>query len=197
MPDATPFAAPAEAPAPRPAYLLASFGQRLRAHAIDSAILLVPTLGVWALLIPALIRAAGDDQALEEEFDTWSPDNAGEPEVGRLMFWMFLISAAIWLSYVVLRVVYECLFLARTAGQTPGRRAVGIRVMRADGQPVTFWWSVFRTLVVRELLFGAGALLSGGLLWFAQYLWPLWDDQRRALHDMVARSRVVQDAESA
>ena len=28
--------------------------------------------------------------------------------------------------------------------------------------------------------------------WFLNYFWPLWDDQNRALHDMVVSTHVVQ-----
>lgn len=181
--------------APRPVYLLASFGQRLQARVVDTLILLVPTFALWAVLLPPLVRRASDDEQLSREIDSWDPDT-GEGPIGRALFWLLVFFVVTWLSFTVLRAIYEAVFEARTAGQTPGRRSAGIRVMRVDGARVGFWWALYRTLVIRDLLFGIGALLSGGLLWLLQYLWPLWDPQRRALHDVVARSRVVQDAES-
>jgi uncharacterized RDD family membrane protein YckC len=27
--------------------------------------------------------------------------------------------------------------------------------------------------------------------WFLNYLWPTWDEQHRALHDLAAQTRVV------
>lgn len=179
---------------PRPVYLLASFGQRLRARAIDTLILLVPTFGVWAILLPPLVEDVTNDQQLSDEIDAWDPET-GEGPIGRLVFWLVIFSLVLWASVTVLRAIYESAFEGRTAGQTPGRRAVGIRVMRVDGARVGFWWALYRTLVIRDGLFGIGAILTGGTLWMLQYLWPLWDPQRRALHDVVARSRVVQDAE--
>ncbi|MBJ7472662.1 MAG: RDD family protein [Solirubrobacteraceae bacterium] len=186
---------PAAAPA-RPVYLLASFGQRVRAHVIDTLIVLVPTFGLWALLLPPLVQLVGDDQRLQDDIDAWDVET-GEGPIGRILFWMLVFSWVIWGAFVVVRGVYEAVFQARTAGQTPGRRAVGIRVMRADGRPVRFWWALYRALLVREVLFGFASLITGGLAWLVQYLWPLWDQQRRTLHDVVARSRVVQDAEEA
>lgn len=184
---------PAGAP-PRPVYLLASFGQRLRARAIDSLILLVPMLGVWAVVLPPLVRDLTDDQQLIDEIEAYDPET-GEGPLGRLVYWIVVFTLVLWLTVTLVRAIYESVFEGRTAGQTPGRRAVGIRVMRVDGQPFGFWWALYRTLIIRDGLFGIGAIVTGGMLWFLQYLWPLWDPQRRALHDLVARSRVVQDAE--
>lgn len=198
MADATsspPEAQPA-AELPRPVYLLASFDQRLRARVIDGLIILIPVLGIWAVLLPPMVRGVVNDDRLADEIDALDPET-GEGPMGRLVYWTVAFLIVLWLTVAIVRGIYESAFEGRTAGQTPGRRAVGIRVMRVDGEPYGFWWALYRTLLIRELLFGIGAILSGGLLWVVQYLWPLWDPQRRALHDVVARSRVVQDAEEA
>ncbi len=196
MTDATPPLSVQQPAAelPRPVYLLASFGQRLQARAIDTLILLVPTFAVWAVLLPPLVHDVTNDQRLADEIDAWDPET-GEGPIGRLVYWLIIFTLVLWLSLTLIRAVYEAAFEGRTAGQTPGRRAVGIRVMRVDGQPYGFWWALYRTLVIRDGLFGLLAIVSGGTTWLLQYLWPLWDAQRRALHDVVARSRVVQDAE--
>lgn len=182
-------------PSDRPVYLLASWGRRLQAYAIDGLILFVPLLGLWAVVLPPLVRRAGDDPALQDELDVWIYSDDPDPPVVHFLLWILAIVAAAVACYWVLMAIYSGVFLSRTAGQTPGRRAAGIRVMRADGRPVGFWWAIYRTVLVREILFGIGSLLSGGLVTLLQYGWPLWDDERRALHDMVARSRVVQDAD--
>lgn len=180
---------------PRPTYLLAGWGQRLGAYLIDLGILMIPLLGAWALLVPGLIERAGNDPRLEAEFDAMLEAEGTDFSLGRLLYWVVVVTLTMTVAWWVLVGLYNAVFMSRTAGQTPGRRMVGIRVMRVDGRPVGFWWALYRTLVVREGLFGIGSLLSGGLLFLAQYLWPLWDPQRRALHDVLARSRVVQDAE--
>ncbi len=33
--------------------------------------------------------------------------------------------------------------------------------------------------------------ITFGILTLVDYLWPLWDDQNRAIHDMIAETRVV------
>ena len=41
------------------------------------------------------------------------------------------------------------------------------------------------------LFAGLGGSITFGLLWLLDCLWPLWDDENRALHDMIVNSRVV------
>jgi uncharacterized RDD family membrane protein YckC len=76
-------------------------------------------------------------------------------------------------------------------GQTIGKQLVGIRVVREDGRPISFGWALLREFVVKGVLFGA---LGSFLLYIPillDYLWPLWDDGRQALHDKVVSTRVV------
>jgi len=94
----------------------------------------------------------------------------------------------------VISLLYAPVWMARTNGRTLGRQLISIRVVRADGRPTDFWWSALRESVLKTLVFGG--LASGatfGLAWLADVLWPLWDDQNRALHDIIVDSRVVRD----
>jgi uncharacterized RDD family membrane protein YckC len=65
---------------------------------------------------------------------------------------------------------------------------VEIRVVRADGAPVTFGLGLLREFVVKQLF---GIALTGGLFWLVDALWPLFDDQDRAVHDIIAETHVV------
>ena len=47
-----------------------------------------------------------------------------------------------------------------------------------------FWWSLLREWPVKSLL---------NLLLVLDQLWPLWDRENRAIHDMIVGSRVVAD----
>jgi uncharacterized RDD family membrane protein YckC len=69
--------------------------------------------------------------------------------------------------------------------------AVGIRVVRAKGQPITFGFAVVREIVVKGLLVGIAGNVTFGLAALVDVLWPLWDEQNRALHDMVVDTRTV------
>src|SRR4051812_11221382 len=68
-------------------------------------------------------------------------------------------------------------------GQTLGKQAAGIRVVRDDGAPVTL-----RTALERDVLYKG---LLGPLTLGLDYLWPLGDRERRALHDVAAGTHVV------
>jgi uncharacterized RDD family membrane protein YckC len=89
--------------------------------------------------------------------------------------------------------LYAPLMMARTNGRTLGRMAVGIRVVRASGEPMTFGWAMLREVAVKALLFGVAGSITFGLANLADVLWPLWDDENRALHDFVVDTRTVVD----
>jgi len=75
-------------------------------------------------------------------------------------------------------------------GQTWGKQIVGIRVVRDRGEPFDVGWALLRQILVKWLLFwvfGSSFLIP----WVLNYLWPLWDDSDRALHDMIVTTHVV------
>ncbi len=91
--------------------------------------------------------------------------------------------------YYVAVFIYAPLTMMRSGehnGQTLGRQATGIRVVRESGEPMGFWWSVLRELVCKGVL----SLFTVPLL--ISYLWPLWDDRNQALHDKMASTLVVE-----
>jgi uncharacterized RDD family membrane protein YckC len=96
---------------------------------------------------------------------------------------------------IVAGLTYYPLLLSREGernGQTLGKQWVGIRVLREEGIPFTYGPAVLRELVIKNLLFGSLGGFLFGIPTLLNYLWPLWDDQNRALHDMLAKTRVVQ-----
>ena len=93
--------------------------------------------------------------------------------------------------FAILAFFYAPVLMSRTNGQTLGKMAVGIRVVRANGKRVDFWWAVLREVVVKGVAFGIAGSLTGGLAYIADAIWPLVDKQDRALHDFVVDSRVV------
>jgi uncharacterized RDD family membrane protein YckC len=102
----------------------------------------------------------------------------------------FLI-AVVCVSIVAL--LYAPALMARTNGKTLGRMALGIRVVRANGRPIDFWFAMLREVVVKTFLFGLLAGMTGGLAALADVLWPLWDEENRALHDFVVDTRTIVD----
>ena len=91
--------------------------------------------------------------------------------------------------------VYAPFFMQRDGdnnGQTLGKQLVGIKVVRETKEPFSFGQGFLREFVIKGLLIGmVGSffLYLGPLI---NYLWPIWDDQNRALHDFVASTRVVE-----
>ncbi len=76
-------------------------------------------------------------------------------------------------------------------GQTIGKQALGIRVVRTDGQPVTLGTIAIRHWLMKYVVFLYIALVTLYLATLLNYLWPLWDKEKRTFHDMVAGTRVV------
>jgi uncharacterized RDD family membrane protein YckC len=107
---------------------------------------------------------------------------------GALIFLLFgplavLVNVGGWFAYSLLMI--------RDAqnGQTLGMQVLGIRVRRVDGKPVDVQVVAIRQLLMQEIVFGLLAFLV--IPYLLNYLWPLWDKENRALHDMVAKTRVV------
>lgn len=79
--------------------------------------------------------------------------------------------------------LYMTVFLSWWNGQTVGKRLMGVRVVRLDGEPIT-WWTAF------ERAGGYAAGLATGLLGFAQ-VW--WDANRQTIHDRIVGTVVVRE----
>jgi uncharacterized RDD family membrane protein YckC len=145
-------------------YECASWGSRVAAYLLD---------GLFAFVIPI---AAGVGLA--------SSGILGLEIVGGILIgYAFLLS---WLLYAPLTMMRR----GRHNGQTPGKQIVGIRVVRDADQPMNFGWGMLREPAVRWLLIG----VIGGFFFIPpllDLLWPLWDEENRALHDMIVSTHVV------
>ena|SRR5215208_2006586 len=146
---------------------LASWGSRVGAALLDWLILLIPVAALIALVVVVALNSTG-----------------GAIVTG-------ILSGLIYLAAVLF---YAPVLMSREGernGQTWGKQILGIRVVRDKGGPVDIGFGILREFVVKGLLFG----FVGG--WFfsiptlLDYLWPLWDDQNRCLHDMVVSTHVV------
>ncbi len=91
-------------------------------------------------------------------------------------------------------ILYAPLLMRRTAernGQTWGKQLLGIRVVRTNGVPMDFTHSAIREALVKGLGLGLASSMIPFLPYLLDALWPLWDDEHRAIHDMVVGTRVV------
>jgi uncharacterized RDD family membrane protein YckC len=147
---------------------LASWGSRLAAYVLDGLILFVPVI-LLTIIIVAI--AAGSD-------------------TGAIVTGIFG-----FLAFLVVAFLYAPLLMAREGqcnGQTWGKQALGIRVIRDNGEAMNFSWAALREIVVKGLGVGIASSIIPLIPWFLNFFWPLWDDQNRALHDMVVSTHVVQ-----
>ena len=147
---------------------LASWGSRLAAYLIDAMILLIPVI---ALTLVVVAIAAGSDTGAV----------------------VTLILG--FLAYLVVACLYAPLLMAREGehnGQTWGKQALGVRVIRDGGEPMSFGWAALREIVVKGFGVGIASSIIPIIPWFLDFFWPLWDDQNRALHDMIVSTHVVQ-----
>lgn len=128
-----------------------------------------------------------------------------------IAFWIVMAIIPFWLAFNVWLNVWR--------GQSVGKYIVGIRVSRADGHPLTVRDSLWRMLLLNPLLFhpllmlpwmlmaaygmfrtpGIVVFVAAGTLALLSLAAPfialiavLFDGERRALHDRIAGTLVIQ-----
>jgi uncharacterized RDD family membrane protein YckC len=153
-------------------HVLASWWSRVGAALIDSVI-----IGVGSLVLLIALTAP------------FSIGFFGGDDVGFVSIVVGLLFATLCVTVVAF--IYAPAMMARTNGQTLGRMVVGIRVVRAKGQPMSFGFAMLREVAVKALLFGIASSLTFGLATLLDVLWPLWDEENRALHDFIVDTRVI------
>jgi uncharacterized RDD family membrane protein YckC len=152
--------------------VLAGWWRRVGAQVIDGLI-----VGAGATLLFVLITAP------------FSIGFFASDEVGVVSIIVGAVLAILCIAVVAL--LYAPALMARTNGQTLGRKATDIRVVRTNGQPITFGFAMLREVAVKTLLFGVLGAMTGGIAQLIDVLWPLWDEENRALHDFVVNTRTV------
>jgi uncharacterized RDD family membrane protein YckC len=136
-----------------------------------------------------------------DELSTWFSDlsdaienNTPDPPDPALVDPSTLPGLLLVVSLIVASTLYSALFL-RWKNATPGKLIVGLRVRRRE-TPGRLPWST----IVTRVGFITGLSLLGqipiiGLVFLLttllDYLWPLWDSKKQALHDKVAGTNVV------
>ncbi len=142
-------------------YNVAGIGSRFLAALVDTTLIVLIELIVLGTSAFALKQAK-----LMSEVDAWAAAIFGL--VAFLLFWGY---------YIFFEMIWN--------GQSPGKRWAGLRVIRADGTPVTLAESIIRNLVriIDFMPFGYGI---GIVTMFM-------NDQARRLGDMAAGSLVVHD----
>jgi uncharacterized RDD family membrane protein YckC len=87
----------------------------------------------------------------------------------------------IGVPFAFLSLAYEGLMLQFKDGQTLGKMALKVRVVRPDGSPMSTG-QVWGRVVMRTVL---------GCLWIVDYIPAFFTQEKTTLHDMIAGTRVV------
>jgi uncharacterized RDD family membrane protein YckC len=87
----------------------------------------------------------------------------------------------IGIPFALISLAYEGLMLQFRNGQTLGKMALKVRVVRPDGSPMSPG-QVWGRVVMRTVL---------GCLWIVDYIPAFFTQEKTTLHDMIAGTRVV------
>jgi uncharacterized RDD family membrane protein YckC len=158
----------------QPAFYYGGFWIRFVAAVIDGIIMGVTSSAVQLLLLGSVYRPFANMR------EPMPPDQA-LAAFGAIMGTLalsMLIGVAIGASY-------EGFFVSRV-GATPGKMALGLKVVRPNGGPVSLGRAVGRYFAkwLSSMTLGIGYIIAG------------FDAEKRAMHDMIVDTRVVK-ADSA
>jgi uncharacterized RDD family membrane protein YckC len=103
--------------------------------------------------------------------------------VASLTLLVALPSVDVVLAFLVVPFAYQWLMVGAW-GQTLGKMALGVRVVRASGAPVGYGRAAGRVASIWAL----GWLFLPLLV---AYLWPLWDRRHQTLYDKIVDTIVV------
>jgi len=104
--------------------------------------------------------------------------SGGPPQVQN---WMTYFTAAPWqILETVIGVLYAGFFVGKF-GATPGKMALGLKVVTPEGLPISYGRAFGR----------AAAEVLSRLICFIGYIIAGFDQQKRALHDHIASTRVI------
>ena len=184
-------------------HTLAAWWPRAVAYVIDALIKLA--FLIPAIVIAIVIGANIDWQAIDIESiqDGQTVDGRipglSAADTARLGGAILVI--VIW--SLVVELTYQPMTMARRGannGRTWGMQAMGIRVVRDNGQAMTYGPAVVRQFLVMGLLYGliatignAVTVIGGTVIVLVFYLWPLWDAQNRAAQYFICSTHVVRD----
>jgi uncharacterized RDD family membrane protein YckC len=145
------------------------FWLRFVAYLIDGIIIGIPT-GILAMILMGgsmlSLARLGNNPTPEETLSAMIP--------------MFGAIALLNLIVVVLDCSYHTFFLVKF-GATPGKMALGLKVVRPDGSGIQVGRAIGRYF----------SRILSGLILYIGYIMAGIDSQKRALHDMICDTRVI------
>ena len=170
---------------------LASWPVRLGARLLDNIFVMLISVPFNAYFWYRYFQAYQDyTQELQRRADAGATPNPFDfpSNLVQAMVPIVLITILVGLAYEV--------FSLRRWAATPGKRIVKSKVRGRDDPSIppsmALIWRRCAFIYGVQLLYLSPLLgIVAGLLLLVDYLWPLWDKNRQALHDKVAGSNVV------
>jgi uncharacterized RDD family membrane protein YckC len=107
------------------------------------------------------------------------PFNVGRVGPGTVPLFIGL-NGLVTLLQIAIGVAYEAFFVS-TRGGTPGKLALGLRIIRSDGLPVSAGLAAGRYF----------AQWISMIILFIGYIMAAFDIEKRALHDRICDTRVI------
>lgn len=158
----------------QPAFRYGGFWIRFVAVIIDGIILGVAGSAVQILLLGSSFRS----------FTQIRPGAPPDEALAALGSMMGILGASMLIGTLI-GASYEGFFISRL-GATPGKMALGLKVVRPNGGPVSLGRAVGRYFAkwLSSITLGIGYIMAG------------FDVEKRAMHDMIVDTRVIK-ADSA
>ncbi|MFI8708283.1 RDD family protein [Bacillus sp. NPDC077411] len=88
----------------------------------------------------------------------------------------------------ILEVLYTLIVPVVWIGYTVGKKAVGVRIVRIDGQEITIW-----TTLKRYLLAGMVYGITLGIAIIVSAFMVALREDKRSIHDFIAGTQVIHD----
>lgn len=146
-------------------YEYADFGTRLVAYIIDAVILAI--IGaVVGFFVGAMFGPNPNDYTWYYEYN----DALARTQ---------LLSTGVGL---IINALYFIYFLTNKDGQTPGKSAMNIKIVKSNGAPLTAGDAFLRNIV--------GYFISGIVILLG-FIWAAFDQQKQGWHDKLANTYVV------
>ena len=149
----------------------AGFWVRVGAGVVDLLVCGV-ALGFVAWIIACVFLALGEDYCVAAVSPSSGGAGSAYSFVPVLMIGM-MVSWLIGIPYFVGFWVWR--------GQTPGKMAMGIKVIGTDSSPITWQYALLRYF---------GYVVSAGIL-FVGFVWIAFDSHKQGIHDKIADTYVV------
>ena len=186
-----------------PDWVLASYGQRVGAWALDFVGFTLPfvllLIGLFVLVLGLILSSEFVQESIEISSDTLVIEESIEESFLSGIKWvvaaMSIASVIVGVLAIVVIGYIVWWLIALGRGQTPGKQIVGIRVIKDNGEPSNWGYTFLREFVIKLLLVGFISDVTFGIGRLVDYLWPLWDraEKMQTLHDKLLGTIVVRN----